>query len=165
MNDSELKVFLEALPDYFEHLKENPNSLIARIYGVYKVKMEDIVPVNLLVMANTNRVKSSTLIMNIYDLKGSVINRERKWDKKLKNTSTLKDLNLIRIRKQNEAINYDFLKFTKPDISMINEMLRKDVELLKKYNLMDYSLLLCVEHVESEDPDTLSPEEGESPEP
>jgi len=62
MYDDELKVFLEALPDYFEHLKTNPNCLVARIYGVFKVKMEDIVPVNLLLMANTIRCKSSVLI-------------------------------------------------------------------------------------------------------
>jgi len=62
MYDDELKIFLEALPDYFAHLRDNPNSLIARIYGVFKVKMEDIVPVNLLLMANTIRCKSSSLI-------------------------------------------------------------------------------------------------------
>jgi hypothetical protein len=58
MYDDELKVFLEALPDYFEHIKLYPNSLIARIYGVFKVKMEDIVPVNLLLMSNTIQCKS-----------------------------------------------------------------------------------------------------------
>jgi 1-phosphatidylinositol-4-phosphate 5-kinase len=94
MYDDELKIFLEALPDYYSHLRDNPNSLIARIYGVFKVKMEDIVPVNLLLMANTIRCKSSSLIMNVFDLKGSVVNREVKMTKKLKNTSTLKDLNL-----------------------------------------------------------------------
>lgn len=108
-------------------------------------------PVNLLVMANTNRCKSSTLIMNIYDLKGSVINRERKWSRNLKNTSTLKDLNLIRIKKQNQAIGNDFLKFKRSDIEMINDVITQDVELLKKFNLMDYSLLLCVERVDDED--------------
>ena len=148
MNDGELQVMLEALPDYHDHLMKNPHSLLARIYGMYKVKMEDIVPVNLLVMANTNRCQSSTLIMNIYDLKGSVINRERKWSSKLKNTSTLKDINLIRIKKKYQAIGFDFLKFKHHDIDLINEALRKDIEMLKKFNLMDYSLLLCVEHVD-----------------
>jgi hypothetical protein len=94
MYDDELKIFLEALPEYFEHLKNNPNSMIARIYGVFKVKMEDIVPVNLLLMANTIRCESSSAITNVFDLKGSVINRDVKYHKKLKNTSTLKDLNL-----------------------------------------------------------------------
>jgi hypothetical protein len=62
MYEDELKVFIEALPEYFEHLRNNPNSLIARIYGVFKVKMEDIVPVNLLLMANTIRCESSSMI-------------------------------------------------------------------------------------------------------
>ena len=59
MNDTELRIFLEAMPEYFEHLKTNPDSLIARIYGVFKVKMEDIVAVNLLLMANTIKCKSN----------------------------------------------------------------------------------------------------------
>lgn len=62
MYSTELKVFLEALPKYFEHLKNNPNSLIARIYGVFKVEMEDIETVNLLLMANTIRCNSSQAI-------------------------------------------------------------------------------------------------------
>ena len=59
MNDNELKIFLESMPEYFDHIKTNPMSLIARIYGVFKVKMEDIVPVNLLLMANTIKCKSN----------------------------------------------------------------------------------------------------------
>jgi len=62
MYPEELEVFMEALPDYFSHLKENPNSLIARIYGVFKVKMEAISAVNLILMANTIQVPSSKQI-------------------------------------------------------------------------------------------------------
>lgn len=39
MTSSELTLFLRILPDYECHLKENPNSLLARIYGVYTVEM------------------------------------------------------------------------------------------------------------------------------
>jgi len=91
MNDDELGIFMKALPDYFKHMKENPGSLIARIYGVFKVKMEDIVPVNLLLMANTIRCDSSKYIQNVFDLKGSMINRDVQMTSKIKNTSTLKD--------------------------------------------------------------------------
>lgn len=101
MYDHELSIFLKALPDYAKHLYDNPDSLLARIYGVFKVKMEDIVPVNLILMANTIRCNSSLNIMNIFDLKGSMVNREVKWSRKLKNTSTLKDINLQKIKKQN----------------------------------------------------------------
>ena len=53
MNDNELKLFKLALPDYVLHLVKNQGSLIARIYGVYTVTMEDLVPVHLLLMANS----------------------------------------------------------------------------------------------------------------
>ena len=91
MNDDELGIFMKSLPDYFKHMKENPGSLIARIYGVFKVKMEDLVPVNLLLMANTIRCESSKYIQNVFDLKGSMINRDVEMTSKIKNTSTLKD--------------------------------------------------------------------------
>ena len=53
MFQEELDIMMENLPKYFEHIFKNPNSLIARIYGVFQVEMEGIVPVNLLLMANT----------------------------------------------------------------------------------------------------------------
>ena len=52
MNDSEMEVFFEMLPDYFCHFIKNPQSLLARIYGVFTVKMETIEPVHILLMAN-----------------------------------------------------------------------------------------------------------------
>jgi 1-phosphatidylinositol-4-phosphate 5-kinase len=52
MNDGELTIFLKALPTYLLHLRENKNSLIARIYGIYTVQMEDIAPVHLFLMSN-----------------------------------------------------------------------------------------------------------------
>lgn len=98
MYDDELTIFMKALPSYHEHLKANPNSLMARIYGIFKVKMEDIVPVNLLLMAFTIRCKSTSHIMNVFDLKGSVVNRKVKITEKTKNTSTLKDMNMHYIK-------------------------------------------------------------------
>ena len=53
MRDFELKLFIKMIPDYFVHLKEHKYSLIARFYGAYTVKMEDVSPVSLVVMANT----------------------------------------------------------------------------------------------------------------
>lgn len=84
MYDDELKVFISALPSYFAHLNKNPESLIARIYGVFKVQMEDIVPVNLLLMANTIKHNNFEWIQNVFDLKGSIINRQVKITPKIK---------------------------------------------------------------------------------
>ena len=62
MYEHELHIFLQVLPKYFEHLKNYPDSLIARIYGVFKIQMEDIATVNLLIMANTIRHNNSAWI-------------------------------------------------------------------------------------------------------
>jgi 1-phosphatidylinositol-4-phosphate 5-kinase len=37
MNDSEMKVFKEMLPQYLNHLHKNKDSLLARIYGIFTV--------------------------------------------------------------------------------------------------------------------------------
>ena len=39
MTDSELNFFLKILPDYELHFKENPDSIISRMYGVYTIRM------------------------------------------------------------------------------------------------------------------------------
>lgn len=58
------------------HLKKNRNSLLARIYGIFTVCMEDIVPVHILLMSNA--AQAGKLIDKVFDLKGSIINREVK---------------------------------------------------------------------------------------
>jgi len=95
MNDSELDVFRKTLPDYIKFLVKNPKSLIARIYGVFTVQMEDIVPVHLLLMSNAAQAGKS--IEYVYDLKGSIINREVKAAD-IRPGGTLKDVNLLNIK-------------------------------------------------------------------
>jgi len=56
MFDEELQIMMENLESYYNHILENPKSLIARIYGVFQVEMEGITPVNLLLMANTIQI-------------------------------------------------------------------------------------------------------------
>lgn len=76
MFQTELDIMILHLKEYFEHISENPQSLIARIYGIYQVQMEGIVPVNLILMANTIQIyDTSSTLPHIYDLKGSWNNR------------------------------------------------------------------------------------------
>ena len=37
----DLKAFLDLENDYFKHLRKNPRTLLARIYGFYKVIVEE----------------------------------------------------------------------------------------------------------------------------
>jgi 1-phosphatidylinositol-4-phosphate 5-kinase len=62
MTDSELETMLEILPDYYKHLKENINSMLARIYGIFTVKMERIANVHILLMGNTIQYHNDDMI-------------------------------------------------------------------------------------------------------
>ena len=70
--------------------------MIARIYGIFTVRMENIVPVHLLLMANSAQVGGP--LEFCYDLKGSIINRVVKKSEITKG-GTLKDVNLLNIAK------------------------------------------------------------------
>ena len=54
MTNSEKDFFLTkiAIP-YFDHLEKSPTSLLARIYGVYTVKIQGLSAVHLMLMAHT----------------------------------------------------------------------------------------------------------------
>ena len=67
--------------------------MLARIYGVYTVRMEDQSPVKLVVMENSNEGASHHIAC--YDLKGSWISRIVKG-RVVKPTATLKDLNVLK---------------------------------------------------------------------
>lgn len=94
VSNAEMKLIEDILPDFYTHFKENPDSLLARIYGVYSVNMKGYAPVNLILMQNTLKFKHKDEIYRIYDLKGS--RAARKVDtSKLKPTTTLKDINFF----------------------------------------------------------------------
>jgi hypothetical protein len=75
MTVDDFNAFIKLFKTYYEHINMEPNSLMARIYGVYKVQMEDLDPVYLILMGNTKRI-GDDYIKKIYDLKGSLSGRE-----------------------------------------------------------------------------------------
>jgi hypothetical protein len=74
-----------------------------------------------------------------FDLKGSLVKRETFGN--LKNTTILKDKNIIKI-KQSESC----LLFNPDEIPDIMRQMGSDVSLLSHFNLMDYSLLFVIEY-------------------
>ena len=99
--------------------------------------MEDKEPVRLVVMGNT--MKKASRHLGVFDLKGSTVKRLVKGPITSK-TKTLKDMNIMTMSKENF-----WLHFRKEDRIRIMAAMIKDVEILKKFNLMDYSLLLCIQ--------------------
>jgi uncharacterized protein YaaR (DUF327 family) len=100
MTNSDLRTFKNVFKKYVHSVASRPNCLLARIYGIYTVKMEEIEPVHLILMGNSKKANDK-LIEHVFDLKGSFIHREVKsMGKKLKNTATLKDINLLNLCKE-----------------------------------------------------------------
>lgn len=120
MTDSDLYAFKKLFQQYFKLVSSRPNSLLARIYGIYTVKMEEVEPVHLILMGNTKKSNDKNII-GVYDLKGSFIHREVKG-KNLKPTATLKDINLLETCKEKIL-----LRFRKEDQYDLMETLERDV--------------------------------------
>jgi len=71
MTESDFKAFQRIQKAYFKRVCTDKNSLLARIYGIYSVIMEDKAPVKLIVMGNS--MKKASRHMAVFDLKGSTV--------------------------------------------------------------------------------------------
>ena len=70
MRDDEMSFFKNRISrSYFQYLKENTGSLLARIYGIYTVHMAGYAPVDLILMAHTLQISDE--LERVFDLKGS----------------------------------------------------------------------------------------------
>ena len=137
MTEEDFGAFRRIQKKYFQRVSTDEESLLARIYGIYSVRMEDQNPVKLVVMGNA--LQGATHHLGCFDLKGSTVGRVVKGTN-FKGTATLKDLNIIQLNGQRI-----WLRFKDADIRKINNNLREDVKMLAKFNMMDYSLLVCVQ--------------------
>jgi 1-phosphatidylinositol-4-phosphate 5-kinase len=53
MTKQELSLFLDKLPEFGAHLKQNPNSIIAKIFGVFTINTIMMKEVHVMLMENT----------------------------------------------------------------------------------------------------------------
>ncbi|CAG8512693.1 7046_t:CDS:10 [Ambispora gerdemannii] len=132
IHHTEHKFLRKILKEYYMHIKENPNTLLSRFYGLHRVKLPRGSKIHFVVM--NNLFPPHRDIHEIYDLKGSTVGREyTKADEQSKG-AVLKDLNWT---KRNRRLELGPIKR-----KLFVEQLEKDVELLKRMNIMDYSLLV-----------------------
>jgi 1-phosphatidylinositol-4-phosphate 5-kinase len=72
ISHNEYEQFLEIMKQYYEHLLKYPHSLVARILGLHKVKMQrdgKTQRIYLVIMANVFNTTRSIKVR--YDMKGS----------------------------------------------------------------------------------------------
>ena len=106
MTNDDFAAFKKLFKAYFEHINRYKDSMLARIYGVYSVQMDDQDPVYLILMGNSKKCDDD-YIKKCYDLKGSMVNRFVKGDEeKMKGTAVLKDQNLLNLRKKEKAMMF-----------------------------------------------------------
>jgi hypothetical protein len=125
----EVSALITILSDYLTHLTEYPKSLLVKIYGLWRIKDEERDDLWVIVMGNA--FPPGIKLDSVYDLKG------RKAKPSCRRT----------MEKDSEIkTEYDY-----PKIFLIEEdkdyyltQLKVDIELLRKHNRMDYSLLVGI---------------------
>lgn len=135
IHHSEHKFLRAILPEYYRHIENNPNTLISQFYGLHRVKMAYGRKIHFVVM--NNLFPPHRDIHQMFDLKGSTVGRDlREEDLDMNPRSTMKDLNWLR---RNRHIEEGPMKR-----NVFMTQLRRDVSLLKRLKIMDYSLLIGI---------------------
>lgn len=106
------------LKDYFNYIKDHPNSLLCRLYGLFSLDN-----IHFIIMANSFHTKYE--MDEIYDLKGSKVGRTSDGPIK-KDLDFNKDLSIGELRSDTII------------------QIHKDTSFLRKMCIIDYSLLLGI---------------------
>ncbi|WOO84601.1 Phosphatidylinositol 4-phosphate 5-kinase its3 [Vanrija pseudolonga] len=134
------------LKDYHEHVRTNPHTLLSRFYGLHRVKMPRGRKIHFVIMNNLFPPHKD--IHETYDLKGSAWGRETSAEKLAANPKTvLKDKNWVNRGRT--------LELGPEKRALFTEQLRRDMEFLRRINVMDYSLLVGIHNVERGNRDNL----------
>ncbi|KAF2144609.1 uncharacterized protein K452DRAFT_306414 [Aplosporella prunicola CBS 121167] len=139
IHHAEHKFLRRILKDYYNHVRDNPNTLLSQFYGLHRVKIPYGRKIHFVVM--NNLFPPHRDIHRTFDLKGSTIGRDFKEEDLEKNPrATLKDLNWLRRNLH--------LEFGPEKRNMFVEQMERDVKLLQKLKIMDYSMLVGIHDLE-----------------
>ncbi|ATZ47182.1 Bcmss4 [Botrytis cinerea B05.10] len=135
IHHSEHKFLRKILKDYYHHVEDNPNTLLSQFYGLHRVKIPYGRKIHFVVM--NNLFPPHRDVHQTFDLKGSTIGRDFKEENLEQNPrATLKDLNWLRRNLH--------LEFGPEKRRVFFEQMEKDVALLQKLKIMDYSMLVGI---------------------
>lgn len=135
IHHGEHKLLRKILRDYYQHVQDNPNTLISQFYGLHRVKIPYGRKIHFVIM--NNLFPPHRDIHQTFDLKGSTIGRDFKEEDLAANPrATLKDLNWLRRNLH--------LEFGPTKKEMFIAQMERDVKLLQRLKIMDYSLLVGI---------------------
>lgn len=135
VHQSEAKFLRTILREYYNHVRANPNTLLSEFYGLHRVKIPYGRKIHFVVMNNLFPPHKD--IHRTFDLKGSTIGRMYGEDQLAQNPrATLKDLNWLQRNMH--------LEFGPTKQRAFVEQMQRDVSLLRRLQIMDYSLLVGI---------------------
>ncbi|KAF9924650.1 Phosphatidylinositol-4-phosphate 5-kinase [Linnemannia zychae] len=146
IHHAEHKFMRKILKDYYNHVKQNPHTLLCRFFGLHRVKLPHGRKIHFVVMGNV--FPPNRDIHETYDLKGSTLGRAIS-DEELNNNprATQKDLNWVNRNRK--------LQLGPEKRHLFVEQTKRDVELLARLNIMDYSLLIGIHDLERGNKDNI----------
>jgi hypothetical protein len=138
INKQEKDIFLKMLREYYYRIRNDPFSRLVRILGLYSIGCNSTF---IILMENVVQFPQQAYI---FDLKGSSFNRRVLTSEVIEapRGSVMKDLDFKSL---------DFMLYVEHDTAnQLKKSIKKDVSLLKRYGIMDYSLLLAIYDTEPE---------------
>ncbi|KAJ1735217.1 Phosphatidylinositol-4-phosphate 5-kinase [Coemansia sp. Benny D160-2] len=134
VHHTEHKFMREILPQYYEFVRDHPNTLLSRIYGLHRIKLPHGRKVHFIVMSNI--LPPNKDIHAQFDLKGSMLGRELSAELAAKPRACMKDKNWVNMRQR--------LYLGPSKRRAFVQQLIEDITLLIRLNIMDYSLLVGI---------------------
>jgi len=131
VSNSECYYLRQILPQYYEHVMSNPNTMLTRFFGLHRVRIHKGNVINFVVMGNV--FVPDREIHERFDLKGSSVGRAATAPQKLKPDCIFKDLDFGGHRK---------IKLGPIKAKLFFDQLENDTTFLRDLKIMDYSLLL-----------------------
>ncbi|ORX72176.1 SAICAR synthase-like protein [Linderina pennispora] len=117
-----------------EFVRDHPNTLLSRIYGLHRIKLPQGRKVHFIVMSNI--LPPNKDIHAQFDLKGSMLGRELSAEAAAKPRACMKDKNWVKMGERLRLGPHKRREFV--------QQLIEDVTLLIRLNIMDYSLLVGI---------------------
>lgn len=119
---------------YFDHVRDNPYTLLPRFMGHYRLTLPGQPAIAFVIMQNVFATPNK--INEKFDLKGSTIGRFSSKAEKTQATRTKKDLDI------NRPINIGAARR-----ELLIDQIKADCTFLRMSDIMDYSLLVGIHHI------------------
>lgn len=135
MTNSESKFLRRILPHYFRHCSQNPNTILTKFLGMYRVKLYHLRK-NVKFVIMNSVFDTDKILSSFYDLKGSVVGRDAKVGE-----SVLKDNDL------RKSLVQSAIRLPEQVRERMREQVRRDCNFLKEMKIMDYSMLVGIHYI------------------